>query len=131
MHFDEWSRGLGRGPQKERVRAGEELRDVARFYSGFGYDPRTGTISLGPYEIDVETAADAAGNLCQAIYSAAHRVDKKTTADLRVKTIHALTFAGIQCAALEAALQISSGNDLRISLSLHNNVPANERGETI
>jgi hypothetical protein len=32
-----------------------------------------------PYEIDVETAADAADNLCQAIYAAAHEVDKKIT----------------------------------------------------
>jgi hypothetical protein len=30
MHFDEWSRGTGRGPQKERRDAGDELRDVAR-----------------------------------------------------------------------------------------------------
>jgi hypothetical protein len=32
MHFDEWSRGTGRGPQKDRVKAGEAMRDVARDY---------------------------------------------------------------------------------------------------
>lgn len=30
MHFDDWSRGKGRGPQKDRRGAGEALRDVAR-----------------------------------------------------------------------------------------------------
>jgi hypothetical protein len=39
MHFDEWSRGTGRGPQNDRVKAGEALRDVARDYWPFGYDP--------------------------------------------------------------------------------------------
>jgi hypothetical protein len=34
MHFDEWSRGEGRGPQKDRRHAGEALRDVAREYWG-------------------------------------------------------------------------------------------------
>jgi hypothetical protein len=42
MHFDEWLRGTGRGPQQERIRAGEALRDVARDYAGFGYDPDEG-----------------------------------------------------------------------------------------
>jgi hypothetical protein len=56
MHFDEWSQGEGRGPQKDRVKAGEALRDVAREYWGFAYDPAAGTICLGPYTIRADTA---------------------------------------------------------------------------
>jgi hypothetical protein len=78
MHFEDWARGKGRGPQIARVRAGEALRDVARTYWGFGYDPSADTITLGPYKIDVETASNAAYELCQAIYMAAHEVDKRS-----------------------------------------------------
>jgi hypothetical protein len=125
-HFDEWSRGKGRGPQRERVRAGAALRDVARTYSGFGYDPGAGTITLGPYKIDVETAEHAAYELCQAIYAAAHEVDRKTTADLRVKTLEALTGAGIHGGTPGALCQVSSGSDLRIWLSLRSDTAADE-----
>jgi hypothetical protein len=65
MHFDEWSRGKGLGPQKARVKAGEALRDVARDYWRFGYDPIAATVSLGPYTIDVDMAERAAHELCQ------------------------------------------------------------------
>lgn len=91
MHFEDWSRGMGRGPQRDRHEAGEALRDVARFFWGFGYDPSAGSVSLGPYVIDVGTADRAAAELCRAIYMAAREVDKKDTAELRTKTIRALT----------------------------------------
>lgn len=118
MHFDEWSRGEGRGPQKDRVKAGAALRDVAREYWGFGYDPTAGTISLGPYVIEVETASQAARELSQAIYLAAREVDKKNTADLRARTIDALVSAGVPCDEPDAPLKVSPGADLRIWLSL-------------
>ena len=44
MHFDEWLRGTGRSPQQKRIKADEALRDVARDYGSFGYDPIAGTV---------------------------------------------------------------------------------------
>lgn len=126
-HFDQWSRGKGHGPQKQRVQQGEALRDVARAFSGFGYDPRAGTVSLGPYTIEVETASCAAYKLCQAIYAAAHEIDKRMVADLRAETVRALTEAGLCCSGSEAIFHVSDGHDLRIWLSLLDSVPAHER----
>lgn len=54
MHFDKWSRGKGRGPQAARRNAGQAVREVARDYWRFGYDPAAGTVSFGPYVIDFE-----------------------------------------------------------------------------
>jgi hypothetical protein len=123
MHFDDWSRGQGIvGPQKDRRDAGMALRDVAREYSGFGYDPTKATITLGLYTINVDTADRVAAELSEAIYLAAHEVDKKNTAELRSRTIDALTDAGLRCDAPDAVLSASSGRDLHIWLSL-NTVP--------
>lgn len=118
MHFDAWSRGVGYGPQKERRQAGAALCDVARAYWSFAYDPNANSISLGPYTIHVATAARTAGELCHAIYMAAHEVDKRNTADLCTRTVHALTSGGISCDLLENAIKVSPGQDLRIWLSL-------------
>lgn len=119
MHFDEWSRGEGKSsPQKERREAGAALRDVAREYSGFGYDPREGTISLGPYTINVDIADRAAAELSHAIYLAAHEVDIANTAALHARTIGALTDAEVRHNASDIAVRVSSGNDLRIWLAL-------------
>lgn len=115
-HFEDWSRGVGYGPQKERRDAGEELRDIARMFSGFGYDPTAGTITLGPYKIDVETARDAAHELRNAISAAAHEVDKKNAADLRGKAVRALTDAGVEGEAADALLPLHHGFDLRLRL---------------
>jgi len=117
MHFEDWSRGTGHGPQRERREAGEALRDVARFFGGFGYDPSADSVSLGPYSIDVGTADRAATELSWAIYMAAREVDKKNTAELRAKTICALTSSGIPCESPEDALMVPPGRDLRIWLS--------------
>jgi hypothetical protein len=114
MHFDEWARGTGLGPQKKRRQAGEALRDVARFFWGFGYDPSADTISMDPYTIDVSTADRAAKELSWAIFNAAREVDKKSTAELRARTIRALTSSGIPCESPEDALVVSPGTDLRI-----------------
>ncbi|MEV4709684.1 hypothetical protein [Actinoplanes sp. NPDC049316] len=119
MHFDEWSRGEGKfGPQRQRRDAGAALRDVAREYWGFEYDSSRGTISLGLYTISVDAADRAAAELSNAIYLAAHQVDIKNTANLRAKTSDALTSAGIVFNLPEAEVTISSGNDLRIWITL-------------
>jgi hypothetical protein len=119
MHFDEWSRGKGLGPQKHRVKAGEALRDVARDYWPFGYDPNAAAVSFGPYTIQIDVADQAAGELCQAIYTAAREVDQKNTAERRTRTIEALEGAGIRCDAPDAVLKVSPGTDRRIWLSLN------------
>lgn len=90
---------------------------MARFFWGFGYDPSAGSVSLGPYVIGVGTADRAAAELCRAIYMAAREVDKKDTAELRAKTIRALTDSGIPCEPPEDALMVSPGWDLRIWLT--------------
>jgi hypothetical protein len=117
-HFDEWSRGEGRSPQKDRVRAGEALRDVAQEYWGFAYDPAAGTVSLGPYSIGIEAADRAAVELSQAIYLAAREVDKKNASDVRAETVRLLPAAGIEVDTPNARLRISDGMDSRIWLSL-------------
>jgi hypothetical protein len=122
MHFDEWSRGTGRGPQKDRVKAGEALRDVARDYWRFGYDPSAATVSFGPYTIDIDVAEQATHELGQAIYTAARTVDDRNLAERRSRTIEALQGAGIRCDAPDAVLKVSPGTDRRIWLSL--NLPA-------
>jgi len=67
VHFEDWSRGRGGGPQQERRAAGEPERDIAKAYSGFGYDPGEGTISNGPFSIDIEKVDPAATDLMWAI----------------------------------------------------------------
>ncbi|MFB9831001.1 hypothetical protein [Actinoallomurus acaciae] len=115
-HFDAWSRGQGYGPQKDRRDAGEPLRDIARVFSAFGYDPGADTVTLGPYTIHVRVALEAAYDLCEAVCAAAHEVDKKTAADLRVKALQVLTNAGIQPDTVDALLQLLHGFDLRLVL---------------
>jgi hypothetical protein len=118
MHFDEWSRGEGRGPQKEGRDAGHLPRDVARTFWRFAYDPNANTVSLGPYTIHVEAAGQAALELFRAIDMASHEVDKRNTADLRSKTIRALDIAGVSCELEGGAVKVSPGADQRIWLSL-------------
>jgi hypothetical protein len=117
MHFDEWARGEGLGPQAKRRKAGNALRDIARDYWRFGYDPYSGIISFGPYTIEVDAAERAADELCKAIYIAAHEVDKKNVAELHARTTEALSNAGVRYNAPDALLRVSPGNDLRIWLS--------------
>jgi hypothetical protein len=57
MHFDEWTRGTGQGPQRRRRDDGDALRDIARDSSRFGYDPAAGTIDFGSYTIDIASHA--------------------------------------------------------------------------
>jgi hypothetical protein len=126
MHFDEWVRGTGRGPQQKRVKAGEAFRDVARDYAGFGYDPNDGTVSFGPYTIDIDIADRAAVELCQAIYTAAQEVDRKNIAERRKRVIQALRRSGIRCDAPDAQARVSPGTDLQLWLSLN---PATHSGK--
>lgn len=117
MHFDEWARGTGFGPQAKRRKAGDALRNIARDYWRFGYDPNTGTVSFGPYTIDIDVAERAANELCRSIYAAAHEVDKKNTAERHAKTIEALSDASIQYNKTGLLLRVSPGTDLGIWLS--------------
>jgi hypothetical protein len=79
MHFEEWSRGTGRGPQRERLKAGETRRDIAQAFWSFAYDPIAGTVSLGPYSITLAAAAQAASDFRHAIYMAGREVEKAET----------------------------------------------------
>lgn len=127
MHFDEWSQGTGFGPQAQRRNAGDALRDIARDYWRFGYDPATGTVSFGPYTIAIDAAERAAGELCHAIWIAAHEVDKKNTAARRAKTVEALSVADIPYNTPDAMLRVSPGADLRVWLSLNLSLGADEQ----
>jgi hypothetical protein len=86
---------------------------------GFRLRPERGDHHLGPYTINVDAADRAAAELSHAIYLAAHELDKRNTAELRVRTVDALTNAGVRCDEPEATVWISSGNDLRIWISLN------------
>jgi hypothetical protein len=77
-HFEDWSRGQGRGPQRQQIEAGLDRRDVARDFWGFGYDPSTLSLRLGPYRIEVDRAVSAAVDLQWAIYAAARAVDDRS-----------------------------------------------------
>lgn len=127
MHFDEWSRGEGRGPQATRRKAGDALRDIARDYWPFGYDSTAGTVSFGPYVIDVDSAERAATELTFAIWVAVCEEDKGSTAELRINVVEALGHAGVPCTGPNAILTISPGTDLRIWLSLNLNRDSEER----
>ena len=93
------------------------LREIARDFSRFGYDPTAGTVEFGPYTIEIDVAARAAVELARAIYLAAHEVDKASIAQLRAKTIEALTDAGIPHNPPNDVLRVSPGSDLRVWLS--------------
>lgn len=121
MHFDEWSRGQGRGPQKDRRDAGAFLRDVAREYWGFGYDPKGGTVSLGPYSISVDVADQAARDMAWAIYQAARAVDQMNATELGSMVVEVLSNAGISCTSVpanEASVWVRVKDDSRVWLSL-------------
>jgi hypothetical protein len=130
MHFDEWARGTGKyGPQARRRNAGDALRDIARDYWRFGYDPGTGAVSFGPYRIDIGVADRAAADLCSAIYTAARAVDAKNTAELRARVTDALSGAGIGHDSTGALLTVSPGHDMTIWLSLKPGAGEHERRE--
>ncbi|MEU9407543.1 hypothetical protein AB0E08_17940 [Streptomyces sp. NPDC048281] len=118
MHFEEWARGLGRGPQEKQRDDGVLPRDVARHFWGFGFDPNAGTVKFGPYIINIDTAERAAHEFAHSIYMAAHEVDKRNTAELRAKTITALAAAGIPFGGPDAGFKVSPGTDLSIWVSL-------------
>jgi hypothetical protein len=120
MHFEDWSRGMGRyGPQAERRDAGDLPRDIAREFWGFGFNPSTGIVSFGPYAIEIEAALKAAQELALRIYLAAREVDKRNTAELRSKTISALANSGmIVDRAPSLGFKVSPGDDLRVWISL-------------
>lgn len=119
MHFDEWARGEGRGPQKDRRDAGQALRDVAREFWGFGYDPKAGTVSLCPDTIHADTAAGAAKELSWAIYQAAREIDQAIATEMLARTVSVLTADGVSCSpSRQAPVWVRVKDDSRVWLSL-------------
>lgn len=127
MHFDEWARGEGSGPQKKDVLAGKALRDVASMYWGFAYDPEDDTITLGPYVVQVDTAVRAATALADDIYQAARAVDQQNAAELRARTVEAIAATGLSCGSAGDALTVSPGRDTRVWLSLDTTAAGHDR----
>lgn len=80
IHFEDWSRGTGHGPQAQARKAGMAPRDVARESWGFGYDPQTDLITFGKNVLDVSQVEQASYELSNAIYMAARAVDAATRA---------------------------------------------------
>lgn len=80
MHFEDWSRGNGRGPQRDRYAAGESRRDIAQSFWFFAFDPVAATVSLGPYAIALAAADQAVAELRHAIYVAGHEIDRASVA---------------------------------------------------
>lgn len=76
-HFEEWSLGQGRQPQKVHVDAGSDPRDIAAHFWGFGYDRSARAIRLGPYTLEIARVVPAALDLYWAIDAAAREVDHR------------------------------------------------------
>lgn len=74
VHFDEYARGEGKLQHKLR-KQGVDAATAARQFWTFGYDPATGSVQVGPYEINIEQARLQARQLFRAIYTAAQAVD--------------------------------------------------------
>jgi hypothetical protein len=129
MHFDEWARGKGGGPQKKDVAAGKELRVVASTYWGFVYDPAKDTITLGPYVIEVEMAIRAATELAYDIYQAARAVDLWNAAELRAQTVDAIVAAGMSGELSDHILRVPKGHDTRVCVSLDTTAGAHDLGK--
>ena len=127
VHFDEWARGEGRGPQKKAVDAGKAVREVASAYWGFVYDPLEDVISLGPYVIEVPIAVWAAEALAHDIYRAAWAVDRRNAVELHTSTVDAITSAGIPCGTAEDLLTVSRGPDPKVWISLDNSATEEDR----
>ncbi|MFF4599771.1 hypothetical protein [Amycolatopsis sp. NPDC001319] len=75
-------------------------REVASKYAHFGYDPVTDTITSGPYVIHVDASLDAAKALARTIYQAAREVDPRSAAELKSRTVEAVSAAGLPNASL-------------------------------
>ncbi|MEO3977727.1 hypothetical protein [Streptomyces sp. CAU 1734] len=111
-HFEDWSRGRGRGPQRDRTRAGATEREVARAFWSFGYDPAADTVSMGPLRIHVGAVEQAVHDMTRAIHTAARRIDLANAARVRDTARAALTAAGI------GDIQVSVGADGGVWLRL-------------
>lgn len=114
VHFEDWTRGKGTGPQRTDVAAGLTPREVASKYSRFGYDPATDMITSGPYSFHVTSAFEAARVLTDAIVQAVFVVDQRIAADLRARTVKALAAFGPS----GDVVQVSPGRDHRVWVSL-------------
>ena len=117
-HFDEWSRGTGKGPQQKHAEStGEALHDVARHFWSFGYDPQTDIVSMGPYRLDVSKVEKAASKMTHAIWVAAHAVDQKNAAELYTKALQVIGGSGVTCSDDGPVRTFSDG--VRVGLFLN------------
>ncbi|MGW0056500.1 hypothetical protein [Nocardia nova] len=76
MHFEDWSRGRGHGPQRDRQKAGDNPREIAWHYWAFAFDSEADTVSLGPYSINITRAEQAARDLRFTIDEAGRALDQ-------------------------------------------------------
>lgn len=127
IHFDEWSRGTGGGPQRKDIQRDGAAREVAAKYWGFSYDPEADTVTLGRWEIHVATAVRAASELATEIYRAARAVDLQATSALRVRIVSAMRAAGLTSESANAPVKLSQGMDSRIWVSLNGSVEHGRR----
>ena len=127
MHFDGWAQGKGHGPQKERIKAGASPRDAAGEFWGFAYDPSVGTISLGPYTIDLDVIEKAAARLSWAIYVAAGAVDQRNALNLRDRVVDVLKESAIAYNSAETPLKLSMSGDRKVWFFLAPPVGADTR----
>lgn len=74
VHFDKYAQGSG-NLQRDPVKKGMSPTRVAHDFWPFGYDPHTGNIQVGPYQINVENAVAEARMLLHAIWEAARTID--------------------------------------------------------
>ena len=83
VHFDEWSRGEGLGPQRQHRKEGIAPRNIASTYWSFAYIPDDDVVTMGPFIIRVGSAEVAALALRDAIYGAAACVDAEIASNAR------------------------------------------------
>lgn len=134
MHFEDWALGKGDGQAGGRRSSRPVNRVAARDFWGFGYDPAAGTVSMGPYRVDVDVAVRAATDLAAAIYAAARAVDAEELAELRRRTVLALAAAGITPGGPDDPdnpLRVSPGHDSRIWVSVNPAVPGQVASDVI
>jgi len=75
-HFDEYARGKGRLERQVMQELGIDVFEAAAMFWGGGYDPSTGKLTEGPFEILVPDAITAAERLQAAIYTAGRAIDR-------------------------------------------------------
>jgi hypothetical protein len=129
MHFEDWSRGQGCGPQKGRRDAGQALRDVVTpRLLGLWLRPQRRNGLTRPLRHRRGHRAQAAQELSRAIYQAARAVDQAIATGLLARTADVLTAAGISSSpSREAPVWLRVKDDSRVWLSLVTDLGEDER----